>query len=81
MSPDSHSLQNVLHELAASIRNLPEEQRLDAFLASCSAVLQTLDQPTIIDLLGQLRRRFPQDDNEVLTLIEGHLAVRQLLTA
>lgn len=80
-TPNSHSLQNVLQELAATIRNLPEEQRLDAFLASCNALLETLDQPTITETLRQLRIRFPQDDNEVLTLIEGHLAMRQLLTA
>ncbi len=79
-TPESRSLQNVLQELATTIRNLPEEQRLDAFLASCTALLEALDQSTITETLRQLRLKFPQDDNEVLTLIEGHLAMRQLLT-
>ncbi len=84
MSPansDSRALQAVLQELAATIRSLPEEQQLDAFLASCASLLEALNESTIVETLELLRGRFPGDDNEVLMLLEGHLAMRQLLTA
>lgn len=84
MSPDNsdpQALQTVLQELAATIRSLPQEQQLDAFLASCASLLKTLSEPTIVETLQQLRERFPRDDNEVVMLLEGHLAMRQLLTA
>jgi hypothetical protein len=80
-TPDSRALQQVLQELAATIRRLPEDQQLDAFLASCTSLLATLHHATIVDTLRELRLRFPQDDNEVLTLIEGHLALRELLAS
>jgi hypothetical protein len=72
------TLQKVLQELAATIRTLPEEQQLDAFLSSCASLLETLKTPTITSALAELRRRFPDTDNEILTLIEGHLALREL---
>lgn len=77
-TPDSLALQKVLQELAATIRRLPEDQQLDAFLASCTSLLATLQDATIVETLRELRLRFPHDDNEVLTLIEGHLAMREL---
>jgi len=78
---DSHApspLRKVLQDLAASIRTLPEEQQLDAFLSSCAALLETLPTETIACALVDLRQRFPDDDNDILTLIEGHLALREL---
>lgn len=80
-TPDSLALQKVLQELAATIRRLPEDQQLDAFLASCTSLLSTLQDATIVETLRELRLRFPRDDNEVLTLIEGHLAMRELLAS
>ncbi len=71
-------LQKVLQELAATIRTLPEEQQLDAFLSSCASLLETLTTPTITCALTELRLRFPDSDNEILTLIEGHLALREI---
>lgn len=80
-TPDSRALQKVLQELAATIRRLPEDQQLDAFLASCTSLLETLHRSTIAETLRELRARFPDDDNEVMTLIEGHLAMRELLAS
>lgn len=72
------TLKEVLQDLAATIRTLPEEQQLDAFLSSCASLLETLTTPVITRALAELHQRFPDPDNEVLTLIEGHLALREL---
>jgi hypothetical protein len=82
MLPDNSDapppLQKVLRKLAATIRTLPEAQQLDAFLSSCASLLETMNTPAIRCALTELRRRFPDADNEILTLIEGHLALREL---
>jgi len=78
--PQLAELHRALSDLTTTIRALPEEQQLEAFLKACSALLNAMSATHVAHVRDLLQAQFPdlRDDNEVVDLIEGHLPLREL---
>lgn len=73
-------IRRALAELGEMIRELPAEMRMEVFLLVCAELLRPMSREAVLHLREVMRQQFPElpEDSEVMNLIAGHLAWREL---
>jgi hypothetical protein len=80
--PDASTrrFRRTLSELNDFIAKLPPEMQREVFLIVCAELLQPMSDEAVVHLRETMRVRFPElaEDSDVMDLIAGHLAWREL---
>ncbi len=81
--PPSLPFRRALADLSEAIRELPADAQGEVFLQVCAELLRPMSREAVERLRDALGEQFPDivEENEVMTLIAGHLAWREITEA
>lgn len=79
-NPSPSERKRFLEEIQTNLFGLPPQERAEAWLHFIATALQVMDRRQILALRSDLLKQSEgSETNEVLEILEGHLALRDLI--